>query len=256
MIPTIEIYNQSMFDFKDKKLKRKISLIFADLPYGITHLSYDKVGFDLVEYWEFCKYYLKKDGVVVMTATLDFAIKILETAPKKWFRYDLIWEKSHATGHLNSKKRPLRAHELVLVFSPKGKHCYNPQMTHGHPRKVSSAESRNKCKNGDVYGKQNVRTDYDSTDRYPRSVIKFAHDIQKNYLHPNQKPVGLLEWIIKTYSNEGDIVLDPVAGSGTTGIAAFNNNRYSVLIENDENYFNILKDRVERETGVYHERRN
>lgn len=248
MIQSI-ISNESMFDFKQESLKKKTSLIFADPPYGITHLKYDKEEFDLSKFWNFCKEYLKEDGIVAITATLLFAIKVIQSAPKNWFRYDLIWEKAHATGHLNAKKRPLRAHELILIFSPSGKHTYNPQMTHNHPRKVSSAASRNKCKQGEVYGKQNVITDYDSTDRYPRSIIKFAHDIQKNYLHPNQKPEALLNWIIKTYSNEGDWIIDPVAGSGTTGISAYKNNRNFVLIEKDEEYYKTIVERLNKLEG-------
>lgn len=240
----IQIENISMFDFNDDTFNERASLIFADLPYGVTHLSYDKEDFDLSSYWNFCKRYLKQNGVVVMTAVLPFAIKLIESSPKNWYRYDLIWEKNHATGHLNAKKRPLRAHELILVFSPSGSHTYNPQMTHGHTRKVSSAESRRKCSSGNVYGKQNVTTNYDSTDRYPRSVVKFAHDIQKNYLHPNQKPEALLDWIIRTYSNEGELVIDPVAGSGTTGISAIRNGRDCLLIEKDKEYFDIIKNRL------------
>lgn len=239
------IYNCSMFDFKQESLKHSVSLIFADPPYGITKLKYDKEEFELDKFWGFCKEYLKEDGVVVITATLSFAIKVIESSPNNWFRYDLIWEKAHPTGHLNAKKRPLRAHELILVFSPSGSHTYNPQMTHNHPRKVSSANSIKKCKVGEVYGKQNINTDYDSTDRYPRSVIKFSHDIQKNYLHPNQKPEALLDWIVKTYSNKGDLVLDPVAGSGTTGVSALKNGRNVILIEKDEEYFDVISKRID-----------
>lgn len=223
--------------------KNSFDLILADPPYGVTNTKYDKDGFDVDAFWSFIKDYIKKDGVVVITAVMQFAIELISKAPKGWFRYDIVWEKTQATGHLNAKKRPMRAHELLLVFSPSGSHTYNPQMTHGHVRKVSKAESKMNCRGSEVYNKTTKKTLYDSTDRYPRSVIKFATDKQKLCIHPNQKPVALLEWIVKTYTNEDGRVLDPVAGSGSTGIACLKTGRECTLIEKDETYF---KDMVMR----------
>ena len=223
--------------------KNEARLIFADPPYGITNLSYDKEAFDYVAFWEFCQKWLRKDGVVVLTGVMQSAMDAILTAPKKWFRYDLVWEKPQPTGFLNAKKRPLRCHEYMLVFSPSGSHIYNPQMTHGHERKVSSAKSKEKCSKSKVYGDYKEYKDYDSTDRYPRSVMKFATDKQKGAVHPNQKPVELLRWIIRTFTNEGDLVVDPVAGSGTTGIAAVEEKRNCIMIEKEKNYYEQIKDR-------------
>jgi site-specific DNA-methyltransferase (adenine-specific) len=158
-------------------------------------------------------------------------------------RYEWIWEKTQATGHLNAKKMPMKAHENVLVFYNKLP-TYNPQKTTGHKRKVSTAHHKRNTKTCEIYQEHDDFIDYDSTERYPRSVLLFASDKQKTCLHPTQKPLSLMEYFIKTYSNEGDIVLDNAAGSGTTGVAADNLNRKYILIESDEKNFEICVNRV------------
>lgn len=220
----------------------KTDLIFADPPYGITRLEYDKAGFDTPLFWDFCRRYLSATGVVVVTSVLKSGLKILESAPRGWFRYDLIWEKTHPTGFLNAKRQPLRNHELILVFSPVSKHVYNPQMTHGHVRKVSLAKHK-KADESQVYGHAE-KVDYDSTDRYPKSVQVWKSDTQRSALHPNQKPVEMLRWIIRTYTNPGMMILDPVAGSGTTGVAALLEGRDCVLMEKNGDYSQIAENRI------------
>lgn len=239
------ILNEDYRKYKDYIESESVNLIFADPPYGVTNLEYDKEPFDMGDFWDFCKDTLKKNGIVVVTCVMGFAVKVIHSAPKGWFRYDLIWEKMSATGHLNAKKRPMRAHEIILVFSPSGSHTYNPQMTHGHERKVSSAATKMKNTNSTgIYNKADSYSDYDSTDRYPRSVQRFASDKQKSHVHPNQKPIALLEWIIKTYSNEGDIIVDPVSGSGTTEIASMKQRRKSICFEINKDYFDKSIERV------------
>lgn len=239
------ILNEDYRRYKDYIENDSVNLIFADAPYGVTNLEYDKKPFDMGDFWDFCKNTLKKDGVVVVTCVISFAVKVIESAPKGWFRYDLIWEKTSATGHLNAKKRPMRAHEIILVFSPSGSQTYNPQMTHGHERKVSSAATKMKnVKSSGIYNKADSYSNYDSTDRYPRSVQRFASDKQKSSVHPNQKPIALLEWIIKTYSNEGDVIVDPVSGSGITEIAAMRQRRKSICFEINKDYFDKSIERV------------
>lgn len=139
----------------------------------------------------------------------------MRVAPAGWYRYDLVWHKTTPTGFLNAKKAPLRNHELILIFSPMplGKHTYNPQKTYGHVRKVSKASSKAGCKETELYGKAGLTT-YDSTERYPLSVMTFKTDRQKSAIHPNQKPMELLRYLIRTYTNPGDAVMDPVAGIG------------------------------------------
>lgn len=179
--------------------------------------------------------------MVAVTCSLTAAVEILGAAPRGWYRYDLVWRKTTPTGFLNAKKMPLRNHEHILIFSPapSGKHTYNPQMTHGHKRKVSKASSKTGCKMTELYGKAGLTT-YDSTDRYPLYVLDFQTDRQRSAIHPNQKPLGLVEYLIRTYTNEGDMILDPVAGSGTTGIAAYNTGRNCVLCEKDNTFFSDM----------------
>lgn len=167
---------------------------------------------------------------------------------EKLHRYNIIWEKTTPTGHLNAKRMPLRSHEDILVFY-KSLPTYNPQKTTGHERKVSTASHKRNSKMTTDYGEHGLTT-YDSTERYPKSVWKFATDKQREALHPTQKPVKLIEEIIKTYTNEGDIVLDNCAGSGTTGVAARNTNRNYILIEKEDKYFGIIQQRLKENNEV------
>ena len=162
---------------------------------------------------------------------------------KSMWKYNLIWEKTQPTGFLNANKMPLRNHEDICVFYNKLP-IYNPQKTTGHIRKVSKAEHKINCKETLNYDTYNVST-YDSTERYPKSVWKFAKDSQKAALHPTQKPILLLEELIKTYTNENAVILDSCMGSGTTGVACKNLNRKFIGIEKEKKYFEIAKERIE-----------
>ena len=219
-----------------------VDMILADPPYGTTACKWDSI-IDLPLMWEQLKRIIKPNGAIVMTASQPFS-SILTCSNLKMFRYSLVWEKTPATGHLNAKKMFMRAHEDILVFYKKPP-TYNPEMTHGHQRKSSNNVDRGK-KQSDVYGAQKSITSYSSTSRYPRSVIKTSTDKQRSKLHPTQKPVALMEYLIKTYTNEGETVLDFTMGSGTTGAAAKNLNRDFIGIEMDEGYFEIAKERIEK----------
>lgn len=242
----IKAYNGNMNDtcriFDD--LAGKIRFIFADPPYNITQARYDNKGFSYKAMWKVIQEMLCPDGVVAVTCSLTAAVEIMGASPAGWYRYDLVWHKTTPTGFLNAKKAPLRNHELVLIFSPMplGKHTYNPQKTYGHARKVSKASSKVGCKGTELYGKAGLTT-YDSTERYPLSVMTFKTDKQKSAIHPNQKPVELLRYLIRTYTNPGDAVMDPVAGSGTTGIAAYEEGRDCLLIEKDPQFFEDMMNR-------------
>jgi site-specific DNA-methyltransferase (adenine-specific) len=158
-------------------------------------------------------------------------------------KYEWIWEKTQATGHLNAKKMPMRAHENILVFYKKTP-TYNPIKTFGHKRKVSTAHHKRNTSTGEIYNKCDNFIDYDSTERYPRSVQVFPSDKQKLNLHSTQKPVALCEYLIKTYTNKCDLVLDNVAGSGTTGIACINTNRDYILMEKEKQFYDIIINRM------------
>lgn len=220
------------------------TMVFADLPYGTTKCKWDSLV-DLDVFWKECWRVLKSNGVVVCTAQFPFTA-ILATSQMKYLRYDWVWEKTQATGYLNAKKAPMKAHKNILVFYKK-QPKYNPQKTFGHERKVSKAENRNSCiqrrinRFGDdyLYGKETEAPTYDSTERYPRSVQKFPKDVQKLALHRTQKPEALLEYIIKTYTDEGDVVIDPCRGSNTTGVVCDKLNRRYYGIENDSEMFGL-----------------
>jgi site-specific DNA-methyltransferase (adenine-specific) len=161
----------------------------------------------------------------------------------EWLKYEWIWEKTQATGHLNAKKMPMRSHENILIFYKK-QPTYNPIKTYGHKRKVSTAHHKRNTSTGEIYNKCDNFRDYDSTERYPRTIQVFASDKQKLNLHSTQKPLALCEYLIKTYTNEGDLILDNVAGSGTTLVAAKNLNRNFIGIEKEEKFYNIILERL------------
>lgn len=256
---------------------KSVKLILCDLPYGTTNCSWDiviplndyiKIGkrnltkeeFLLEQYkkgvifkdavakfeseknlglWSHYKRIIKDNGCIVLTAQTPFD-KVLGNSNLKMLRYEWIWEKTQATGAMNSKKMPMKAHENVLVFYSKRPE-YNPIMTDGHVRKVSKAKNRAACierrnNTDNIYGNEYADKvkDYDSTTRYPRSVVKFKTDKQKLALHKTQKPIDLMKYFIETYSSIGDLVLDNCCGSGTTGKAAQELDRRFIMIENDE----------------------
>lgn len=218
-----------------------VDMVLADIPYGTTQCKWDSV-LDLNKMWSHLERLIKPNGAILLFAQLPFD-KVLAASNMKMLKYEWIWEKTAATGHLNAKKMPMKAHENILVFYSKLPNYY-PIKTTGHIRKSATAD-RGKLES-EVYGSENGITTYDSTERYPRSVLKFSSDKQTSNFHPTQKPVALLEYLIKTYTQEGETVLDFTCGSGSTLVAAKNTNRNAIGIELDENYFNIAKERIEK----------
>ncbi len=236
-----ELWQGDCLELMDDILDKSIDAIITDLPYGQkSRNKWDSIiPFELL--WKQYKRIIKDNGAIVLFGNGMFTAELMLSNKSMW-RYNLIWEKTQPTGFLNAKKMPLRNHEDICVFYKKLP-TYNPQKTIGHIRKVSKAEHKVGCKNTTDYGEYGLTT-YDSTERYPKSVWKFAKDIQKSALHPTQKPVALIEEIIKTYTNEGDILLDSCAGSMTTGIATINTNRKVICIEKDKEIFEIGRNRV------------
>lgn len=218
-----------------------VDMILCDLPYGTTACKWD-VAIPFEPLWDHYKRVIKKNGAIVLFGSGMFTAMLMQSNQKMW-KYNLIWEKTTPTGFLNAKIMPLRTHEDICVFC-KRKTTYNPQKTFGHKRKVSTAEQKRNCAETEVYGKHNPST-YDSTERYPRSVLKFKTDKQKCACHPTQKPVALLEYLIRTYTNNGCVVLDSCMGSGSTGVASVNTGRDFIGIELDAEYFRIAKQRIE-----------
>lgn len=214
-----------------------VDMILADLPYGTTMCKWDSI-IPFEPMWAEIERITTDNAAILLFAAAPFD-KVLACSNLKLFRHEWIWEKPAATGFFNAKKMPLKAHENVLVFY-KSLPTYNPQKTTGHTRKISKA----KVVQSEHYGKQVGVKHYDSTERYPRSVITFSSDKQFNNLHPTQKPVALCEYLISTYTNKGDMVLDFCMGSGTSGVAAKNLQRDFIGIEQDSTYFDIAEDRI------------
>lgn len=229
-----------------KKIPDKsIDMILCDLPYGTTKNKWDTViPFNFL--WNQYRRIIKENGVIALFGSGMFSADMMTSNRNMW-RYNIIWEKTQPTGFLNAKKMPLRTHEDICIFYKKPP-IYNPQKTTGHERKISKAEHKTNCKSTTNYGDHGLTT-YDSTERYPRSVWKFSKDIQKSALHPTQKPIALLECLIKTYTNQGATVLDNCMGSGSTGVACINTDRNFIGIELDKQYFNIAKDRICKAQG-------
>lgn len=216
-----------------------VDMVMCDLPYGTTQNAWDSVvplGRLWPEYWR-----LAKDAApVVLTAQTPFD-KTLGASQIENLKYEWIWEKTAATGFLNAKKSPLKAHENILVFYRKSP-VYNPKMTAGHTLKRVNVSYAN---HGPTYSKsKSKRAPYESTHRYPRSVLRFPKDNRLQGFHPTQKPVALMEYLIRTYTNEGDTVLDNCMGSGTTGVACVNTGRAFIGIEKDPTYFAIADYRI------------
>ncbi len=218
-----------------------VDMILTDPPYGTTACKWDSIiPLDLM--WEQIKRVIKPNGAIVLTAAQPFT-SILISANIKEYKYNWVWNKVLPRGHLNAKKMPLRVFEDVCVFYKKP--CtYNPQKTTGHKRKVAKAVYDKPGDGSRVYGKEVRNTYYDSTERYPTGIIEISSANQFGKLHPTQKPVALMEYLIKTYTNNGETVLDFTMGSGTTGVACKNLNRKFIGIEMDEKYFEIAKKRI------------
>lgn len=214
-----------------------VDLICCDMPYGTTQCKWDAL-IDLQLLWDQYKRITKPNAAIILFAQTPFD-KVLGSSNLEWLRYEWIWEKPAATGFFNAKKMPLKAHENILVFYNKLP-TYNPQKTTGHPRKTAGRKEIG----SEVYGKGVKKTNYDSTERYPRSIQTYSRGSKVSGLHPTQKPVDLLEYLIKTYSNEGETVLDNTMGSGTTGVACKNLGRKFIGIEIDQKYFDVASERI------------
>ena len=231
-----------------KILDKSVDIVLTDPPYGTTACKWDSV-IPFEPMWNELKRIIKKEGAILLFGTEPFS-SVLRSSNLDWFKYDWIWEKPNGANFLVANYQPLKVHEIVSVFgnaptsySKNKSMIYNPQETKGLPYKQKSGKQKTEKENSTVRSKiEQVVTENNGT-RKPRTVIHFSND--KNKLHPTQKPVALLEYLIKTYTNENDTVLDFTMGSGSTGVADKNLNRKFIGIEKDQNYFNIARDRIE-----------
>ena len=214
-----------------------VDLVIADLPYGTTRNSWDK-RIDLESFWAQIKRVIKENAAIIMFADMKFAVELINSNPKM-FRYDLVWDKAIPTGFLNANRMPLRSHELMLVFYSKLP-VYNPEMAKGRHRLKGGTGRQS-----DNYGKYNDSSNYSDL-YYPKSIVQISNAIRAGGIHPTQKPVVLYEYLIKMYSNENDLVLDPVSGSGTIGIATINTKRKFIGFELDKEYYEASKERIKQ----------
>ena len=229
-----------MKDIPDKS----IDMILADLPFGTTQNKWDSV-IPLDRLWKQYKRIIKDNGAIVLFGQGKFTAEMMLSEPKL-HRYNLIWDKVLSSGFLNANRMPLRSHEDIMVFYkrlPK----YNPQKTKGKPNNSKGKPKQNENNN---YGHFEFVDNKDELGgmKHPKSIVIFEKPHPSISIHPTQKPVALLEYLIKTYTNEGDTVLDNVMGSGSTGVACINTNRNFIGIELDEDYFEIAKKRIEEAT--------
>ena len=236
----ISLFNEDMFVAMAKIKTGTVNAIITDFPYGTLNAKrnlWDRV-IDYERFWLEVKRIGTENLVLVSTAQQPFTSYLINTNLKD-FKYTMVWEKSKATGYLNSKKQPLRAHEDIVVFY--NKQCtYNPQMTPGDPYDKGTA-----IRDTEHYGAQTKATHVKSSgDRYPRSVLYFKTAEFEGKLHPTQKPIELYEWLVKTFTNPGDLILDPCMGSGTTGVASLLNGRNFIGVERDVEYFEVAKERL------------
>ncbi len=221
---THRLINSDFLDIEDLQCE----MVLTDLPYGTTNAKWDSVV-DLGAMWKWLSVIRKPSTPVLLFAQSPFD-KVLGCSNIKELKYEWIWEKTAATGHLNAKKMPMKAHENILTFYEKLP-VYNPQKTTGHKpantytKHTSDGELYGKTKTGISGGKQ--------TDRYPRDVLKFPSDKQKLNMHSTQKPIELLRYMIRTYTNVGDTILDFTAGSFSMAVAAYLEGRNSICIEMD-----------------------
>jgi len=210
-----------------------VDMILCDLPYGTTRNKWDSV-IPFAPLWEQYRRIAKHNATTVLTASQPFT-STLGASNIAALKYAWVWEKNAATGHLNAKKLPMKLHEDILVFSAAA-HTYNPQEL------VPFNKVMTRRHNGKNFGKS-AKENFQEFTNYPRSILRFDNDSGR--VHPTQKPVALMEYLIRTYTNIGETVLDNCMGSGTTGVACVNADRRFIGIEKDDNYFEIARKRVE-----------
>jgi len=228
---------------------KSIDMILCDLPYGTTQNKWDSV-IDLDQLWEHYERIIKDDGAIALTSQGLFTAKLI-MSNEKLFKYKIVWIKSKSTNFLNAKKQPLRKHEDICLFYKK-QPTYNAQMTNGEAYDKGIRKDQYTGSYGD-FKPRHVKS---NGERYPNDVVCYEEQPIDDFvyvktaesegpvLHPTQKPTALFEYLIKTYTNEGDLVLDNCAGSGTTGVACQNLKRNYILIEKEEKYVKVAEERI------------
>jgi site-specific DNA-methyltransferase (adenine-specific) len=235
MLTINKLYQGDCLEVMKKIDDKSIDMILCDLPYGTTACKWDVI-IPFESLWKQYERIIKDNGAIVLTGSQPFT-SLLILSNIKLFKYEWIWDKAKATGHALCNSRPLKSHENILIFYKK-QPTYNPQKTKGNPY---NGRKNPISTNEWEYGKE--RKD-NNGDRYPRSVFYEKTGDRQGSFHPTAKPVEMFEMFIKTYSNEGELILDNCAGSGTTAIACINTKRNYILIEKEEKYCEIINKRL------------
>ena len=249
IMPDIKLLQGDCLDLMPTIEDNSIDCIICDLPYGVTQNKWDSI-INLDSLWEQYKRIIKDNGAIILFGQDKFTMKVM-LSNEKWHRYNLIWNKENSTGFLNANKMPLRVHEDIIVFYKKLP-TYNPQKVEGKAPSHRQTKKGNLKKEmpsinsnyGDFYKGNSNNDILQSNMKYPTSILTFKRVPVSKCVHPTQKPIELLEWLIKTYSNEGDTILDNCMGSGTTGVACKLLNRNFIGIEKEEQYYDIAKNRI------------
>jgi DNA modification methylase len=261
MIELNKIYNADCLEKMKNIPDGSVDAIITDLPYEVLHKNNPHAQWDRIipfePLWEQYERIIKGNGAIVLFAQGMFTAQLMMSNPKLW-RYNLIWDKCRVTGFLNANRMPMRCHEDICVFY-KSLPTYNPQMEEGKPNHSQGNgqhKETNRC-----YGEYKTGRTYDyntksgiakveptrPNEKFPQSIIRIPKEHETTVYHPTQKPVELIRYLIRTYTNEGETVLDSCCGSGTTAIAAIREKRNFICIEKSEEYFNIAKKRIENE---------
>ena len=243
MLEINKIYNEDCLEGMKKIDDKSIDMICTDLPYGVTQNKSDII-IPFKPLWEQYERIIKDNGAIVLFGQGIFYIDLVNSN-RKLFRYDLIWDKCLSSGFLNAKRMPLRQHEQIAIFYKKLP-TYNPQFTEGKPLHSKGNSYKNKEIKNQNYGEFNTTNDTraGSTQKYPTSIIRFQKPHPSIAKHRTEKSIELLEWLIKTYTNPGDLVLDSCAGSCTTAVAALNTGRNYICFEKDKDIFEVGSKRV------------
>jgi len=238
MLEKDKIYNGDCLEIMKSIDDKSIDMILCDLPYGTTACKWDVI-IPFEPLWEQYKRIIKDNGAIVLTASQPFTSALVMSNPKM-FKYEWIWDKKIPSGMSYARFQPMRQHESILVFC-NGKTIYNPQMTKRDNPIKSGGMTKGEATNSPKWIPLNKTYDY----KNPTTII-IEDKIRKDSIHPTQKPVALFEYLIKTYTNENETVLDNCSGSGTTAIACINTNRNYICIEKDKTYFDKSVERVEK----------
>ena len=242
-----KIYNEDCLEGMKRIQEKSIDMILCDLPYGTTACKWDSI-IPMELLWENYNRIIKDRGVIILTATQPFASQLINANIKN-FKYDLIWDKMIGGAFVLAKKRPLPKHEHILIFY-KNAPIYNPQMTEAIPKNMRPTNKGSSQGNAVPVagGLAKSEKDYNPNKRYPTSILNYSSKMAEcnslHRIHPTQKPIAMFEWLIKTYTNEGETVLDNCIGSGTTAIACIKTKRNFIGFELDENYCKIANERI------------